>query len=204
MLQDKTITVQTKLASLMKLRQITSGFLIDTDDNSATSKVHSEKTKELWAVLEELGDNKAIIWVNFKQEVHDIEELLKSKGKSYVTAYSGTRDVDASIRAFKDDTAQYIIAHPKTLKYGVTFTGESMKKNCTYAIYYSMSYSYEDFYQSKDRINRKGQTQGVTYIFLVAENTVDEDIYDAIVKKGNNALIMENMIRRSHSENVKA
>ena len=125
-------------------------------------------------------------------------------GKSYVTAYSGTRDVDASIRAFKDDTAQYIIAHPKTLKYGVTFSGESMKKNCTYSIYYSMSYSYEDFYQSKDRINRKGQTQGVTYIFLVAENTVDEDIYDAIVKKGNNALIMENMIRRSHSENVKA
>ena len=204
MLQDKTITVQTKLASLMKLRQITSGFLIDTDDNSATSKVHSEKTKELWAVLEELGDNKAIIWVNFKQEVHDIEELLKSHGKTYVTAYSGTRDVDASIKAFKDDTAQYIIAHPKTLKYGVTFTGESMKKNCTYAIYYSMSYSYEDFYQSKDRINRKGQTHGVTYIFLVAENTVDEDIYDAIVKKGDNALIMENMIRRSHSENVKA
>ena len=75
-----------------------------------------------------------------------------------------------------------------------------MVRNCTYAIYYSMSYSFEDFYQSHDRIYRKGQTQGCTYIFLVAEGTIDEDIYDAVVQKGDNALIMENMIRRNHKE----
>lgn len=202
MLEDKTIAVQTKLASLMKLRQITSGFLIDTDNESEVSSIHGEKIKELRAVLEELGDNKAIIWVNFKQEVHDIEALLEAMGKTFVTAYSGTRSVDDSITAFKTNTAQFIVAHPKTLKYGVTFTGESMTKNCTYAIYYSMSYSFEDFYQSRDRIYRKGQNEGCTYIFLVAENTVDEDIYDAIVKKGDNALIMENMIRRSHKNGI--
>lgn len=202
MLEDKTISVQTKLASMMKLRQITSGFLIDTDNDSEVSSIHGEKIKELRAVLEELGDNKAIIWVNFKQEVHDIEALLTSMKKTYVTAYSGTKSTDDSIKAFKDNTAQFIVAHPKTLKYGVTFTGESMTKNCTYAIYYSMSYSFEDFYQSRDRIYRKGQNEGCTYIFLVAENTVDEDIYDAIVKKGDNALIMENLIRRSHKNGI--
>lgn len=202
MLEDKTISVQTKLAGLMKLRQITSGFLIDTDNESEVSSIHGEKIKELRAVVEELGDNKAIIWVNFKQEVADIEKLLTSMGKTFVTAYSGTKNTDESIAAFKTDTAQFIVAHPKTLKYGVTFTGPSMTRNCTYAIYYSMSYSFEDFYQSRDRIYRKGQNEGCTYIFLVAENTIDEDIYEAIVRKGDNALIMENMIRRSHKDGI--
>jgi hypothetical protein len=125
--------------------------------------------------------------------------MLSSIGKTYVTAYCGTKNVDDSIAAFKDNTAQFIIANPKTLKYGVTFTGPSMKKNCTYAIYYSLSHSFEDFYQSKDRIRRKGQNKGCTYIFLVVEDTIDMDIYDAVVRKGNNALVMENMIRRSQS-----
>lgn len=196
-LESKTIAVQTKLASLMKLRQITSGFIIDTDEDSMVAPLHSAKLDELAAVVEELGENKAIIWVNFKREVSDIADMLNSMGKTYVTAYSGTKNVDESIRQFKSDEAQFIIAHPKTLKYGVTFTGESMVRNCTYAIYYSMSYSFEDYYQSKDRIYRKGQNQGCTYIFLVADNTIDGDIYDAIVQKGNNALIMENMIRRN-------
>ena len=200
MLENKDITVQTKLASLMKLRQITSGFVIDTDMGSEISHLHNAKLDELAAIVDELGSNKAIIWVNFKQEVHDICALLDKLGKTYVTAYSETKNVDESIESFKKDTAQFIIAHPKTLKYGVTFTGSSMVRNCTYAIYYSMSYSFEDFYQSHDRIYRKGQTQGCTYIFLVAEGTIDEDIYDAVVQKGDNALIMENMIRRNHKE----
>ena len=203
MLEDKSIAVQTKLASLMKLRQITSGFIIDTDEDSAVSSLHRAKIDELESVIDELGDNKAVIWVNFKREVWDISEALTARGRTFVTAYSGTKDVDASITAFKDNTAQFIIAHPKTLKYGVTFTGVSMKKNCTHAIYYSMSYSFEDFYQSHDRIYRKGQNEGCNYIFLVAENTVDEDIYDAIVRKGDNAMIMENLIRRSHKERKK-
>jgi hypothetical protein len=203
MLEDKTITAQTKLASLMKLRQITSGFVIDTDDDASVEPLHYAKAQELAEIVTELGDNNAIIWVNFKREVLDIGTLLSQMGKTYVTAYSGTRNVDESIKAFKDNTAQFIIANPKTLKYGVTFTGDSMKRNCTTAIYYSLSYSFEDYYQSKDRIYRKGQRDGCTYIFLVAEKTIDEDIYDAVIQKGNNALIMENMIRRSQGEKLK-
>ena len=40
---------------------------------------------------------------------------------------------DQSIKDFKDGTAQYIIAHLATLKYGVTLT------NRTYVVYYSMA-----------------------------------------------------------------
>lgn len=196
MLQDKTISVNTKLASLMKLRQITSGFVLDTDDDGALTTLHNSKINELADVLSELGDNKAIIWINFKAEVSAITDLLTEQGKTFVTAYSGTKNVNDSITAFKNDDAQFIIAHPQTLKYGVTFTGPSMKRNCTYAIYYSMSYSLEDYYQSHARIYRKGQTESCTYIFLLVERSIDEVIFRAVMDKGDAAQIMENMSKQ--------
>lgn len=201
MLDDRDVAAKTKLSSMMKLRQITSGFIIDTDDDSQVAPLHRSKLEELKTVVEELGDNKAMIWINFKREATDIVTMLEAIGKTVCTAYSQTKDVDQSILDFKSNKCQFIVAHPKTLKYGVTFTGDTMIKNCTYAIYYSMSYSYEDYYQSHDRIYRKGQSEGCTYIFLVAEDTIDEDIYDAIIKKGDEAAIMENMIRRCHNGN---
>lgn len=194
-LQDRNITAMNKLTSLMKLRQITSGFIIDTEDKSILSLEDKAKINELANVIEELGDKKAIIWINFKEEVRCIEELLKAKGYTYVTAYQGTEDVDDSINKFKSNEAQFIIAHPKTLKYGVTFTGPSMKVNCTYAIYYSLSYSYEDFYQSRDRIYRKGQTEKCTCIFLLADKTIDTSIYKVLQNKGNNAELLENLAK---------
>ena len=196
-LEDSEVAADNKLASLMKLRQISSGFILDTLDEGgkATYRLDNSKINELEAVLDELGDKKAIIWINFKEEVYAIEELMKKKGLTYVTAYSGTSDVDKSITAFKDNTAQFIIANPKTLKYGVTFTGTSMKVNCTYAIYYSLSFSYEDYYQSHDRIYRKGQTAPCTFLFLLSKDTVDYLMYQALSNKQENASLIETLAR---------
>lgn len=193
-LKDRDIPAPNKLASIMKLRQISSGFIIDTD-NKVTTSLDKAKVNELATVLEELGDEKAIIWINFKEEVRAIEEMMRAKGYTYVTAYQGTDNVDESIEAFKNNTAQFIIAHPKTLKYGVTFTGKSMVKNCTYAIYYSLSYSFEDYYQSHDRIYRKGQTEPCTFIFLLSKDTIDYTLYNCLQNKGSNAQLIEDLVK---------
>lgn len=195
LIQNRDITAMNKLTSLMKLRQITSGFIIDTEKKTTVTLGDRSKLNELANIIEELGDKKAIIWINFKEEVRCIEELLTKKGYTYVTAYQGTENVDDSINKFKSNEAQFIIAHPKTLKYGVTFTGPSMKVNCTYAIYYSLSYSYEDFYQSRDRIYRKGQTEKCTCIFLLADKTIDTTIYKVLQNKGSNAELLENLTK---------
>ena len=107
-LKDRDIPAPNKLASIMKLRQISSGFIIDTE-NQVTERLDKAKVNELASVLEELGDEKAIIWINFKEEVKAIEEMMQAKGYTYVTAYQGTADVDESIEAFKNNTAQFII-----------------------------------------------------------------------------------------------
>ena len=175
---EESVTIAPNiLTSIMKLRQITSGFVIDND--AETHMLHTQKLDELSNVLEEIGKKQVIIWCNFKNEIRTIENMLLAQGKKVVTAYSGTKDTDESVRLFKEGKVQYIIANPKTLKYGVTFV------KCSYAVYYSLSYSYDDYYQSHDRIYRKGQEKPCTFIFLICENTIDEVIYDVLKQKGD-------------------
>lgn len=99
----------------------------------------------------------------------------------YLRYYGKTKDKDGSIEAFKTGKATFIIAHPRTLQYGVTLT------NCCYAIYYTTSYSFEEYYQSHDRIYRKGQNLPCTYIFIQAEDTIDEVMFEVITEKKSNS-----------------
>lgn len=179
------------LTKLMKLRQITSGFVLTEE---GPKHLHTEKLDVLKQLLEQLGTKQVIIWINFQEEVRLIGELLTKMGKTYVTAYGGTADKDESITDFKAGTADVIIAHPQTLKYGVTLT------NCTYSIKYSLSYSYDDFKQSQDRINRKGKTLPTTEYLLTATRTIDEVLVRTIMDKKHKADLVKDVLEAMKDE----
>ena len=62
-------------------------------------------------------------------------------------------------------------------------TGVATKANTV--VYYSNGYDLEKRLQSEDRAHRIGQKKNVTYIDLIAEDTVDEKIVEALRKKIN-------------------
>ena len=159
-------------AKLMKLREILSGFVINKD--GTISEFKSNKTEVLKQAIEEIGDKPIIVWCQFQYE---IETLAKEFDGVALT--SKTKDRNQIIRDFKDGKIHLLFTHPKLLGKGLTFT------NCTYNIYYSVSFSYEEFAQSQDRIHRIGQDNKCTYIILQAKNTIDETIYKCLRRKKN-------------------
>jgi hypothetical protein len=52
-------------------------------------------------------------------------------------------------------------------------------------IYYSCTWSYRDYEQSRDRTHRIGQTKGVRYIVPILEGTVDQQIQRALEERKN-------------------
>ena len=188
-LQDSVLSTPNKMAALMKLRQITSGFIMN--EGAVLSLEGKDKLNELDDILEEIGDKPVIIWAQFKEEIRAIEAMLLAKKKTVVTAYSDTKNVDESIRQFKYNEVQYIVANPCSLKFGVTFV------NCTYVVYYSQDYNYENSHQSEARNYRKGQTKPCTYLYILADKTIDEDIYNTLQYKGNASMVMEKLIQRN-------
>lgn len=167
--------------SIMKLREITSGFMyedINEDEESSKARkvieLSDAKFVELYELLEDIGDQQVIIWANFKYEINKIAKKL---GKKAVSLYSGTKDREAVINSFKSGKAQYLIANPQTAGHGLTFT------NCSYAIYFSLNYSLELWLQSLDRIHRYGQRNKCTYFVLLAKDSIDGIMYHKLQKK---------------------
>ena len=72
-----------------------------------------------------------------------------------------------------------MIGTPQTGGYGITLTQANT------VIYYSNGYDLEKRVQSEDRAHRIGQKKTVTYIDLIAEDTVDEKIVKALRDKIN-------------------
>lgn len=184
---DNAVSLQADmiLTKLMKLRQLTSGFLLVDD---TTKFIHDEKLSVLHELLEQIGNKQVIIWASFHPEFEMITNLLETMGKTYVTAYGLTADKDDSIQQFASGKADVIVAHPKTLKYGITFT------NCTYSIKFSMGHSYDDFKQSQDRINRKGKTLPTTEYVITAVGTIDEGILKAVTGKKDASDLLKDVL----------
>lgn len=174
--ETKEVTAQVALAKLMKLRQATSGFLY-TEDHTALRPGRSSKMRELADVLEELGQQQVIIWVQFHEEIDVIGKMLTEDGKTFVTLYSKTENREDSIKDFQDGKAQYLIAHPKSAAHGLTFV------NCSASVFFSLDYSYEAHAQARDRVHRIGQTKSCLYIYLIAENSIDGMVLDVLNRK---------------------
>jgi SNF2 family DNA or RNA helicase len=172
------IAVQAALAKIMKLRQVTSGFLY-SETHEAVEIGRSSKLKELEEILEELGNQPVIIWVQFHHEVRAVQKLIADKygASKAVTLYSETKDRDDSIRQFQSGQAQYLIAHPKSAGHGLTFV------NASVMVFLSLDYSYETHTQARDRIHRIGQNKSCLYIYIVAKNSIDEALLLVLQKK---------------------
>ena len=180
-LNGKVTTTMTVLTQLMRLHQITCGYV--TADDGTTQQVESNRLNELMSILEDT-EGKVIIWANYQLSVGEIiQKIIKVYGKdSYVHYYGLTPQEDRQdyIRKFQNDPkCRFIIGTPQTGGYGITLTQANT------VIYYSNGYDLEKRLQSEDRAHRIGQKKTVTYIDLICEDTIDEKIVKALRDKIN-------------------
>jgi len=180
-LNGKVTTTMTVLTQLMRLHQITCGHF--TADDGTTQLIPNNRITELMNILEET-EGKVIIWANYQRDVNQIIKNITEKyGKNSIVDYYGLtpqEDRQDNIRKFQNGPeCRFLIGTPQTGGYGITLT----KANTV--IYYSNGYDLEKRLQSEDRAHRIGQKKNVTYIDLIAEDTVDEKIVKALKDKIN-------------------
>lgn len=173
-IEDQESVAANAAVKCMKLREGSSGFFID--DNGGIIETGKSKLNELISLLEDIGDHPVIIWTNFHYEAGQITDVLEKLGKTFARA-DGTVNQDRknqAIRDFKSGKVQYFIGHPASVGHGITLT------NCSYMVYFSLSYSFELQSQSADRIYRKGQENHCSYYYLLADGTIDFAIMKAV------------------------
>jgi SNF2 family DNA or RNA helicase len=180
-MNGKVITTMNALTQLMRLHQITCGHFKADDDS--IQPIKNNRLSQLLEVLEEV-EGKAVIWAHYQFDVQTIVKAIKKEygEKSVVTYYGLTpneiRQTNLERFQTKDET-RFLVGTPQTGGYGITLTAASTM------IYYSNGYDLEKRTQSEARIDRIGQKFPMTYIDILAEETVDEKIVKSLRKKIN-------------------
>jgi SNF2 family DNA or RNA helicase len=169
------------IAKIVRLHQIACGHLPRPDGSSEI--IAANRIAELLELLEEV-DGKAIIWANYVTDLARIRDALdRAYGKGAAVIYAGqTPDKERPriVEAFQSPGGpRWFVGEPKTGGYSVTLTAAQT------VVYYSNRFDLEIRLQSEDRAHRIGQRGTVTYVDLVAPDTVDEKIIDALRAKKN-------------------
>jgi len=180
-LNGKVTSTMTVITQLMRLQQITCGHFVA--DDGTTQEIKNNRITELMDVLDEI-EGKAIIWGHWQKDIQNmVSEIEKVHGPGSVVSYYGLTPQDErqdNIRRFQDDPkCRFMVGTPSTGGYGITLTAANT------VIYYSNGYDLEKRLQSEDRAHRIGQKKNVTYIDIIADDTVDDKIVKSLRKKIN-------------------
>lgn len=174
------IVVSTALVKMLRLLQITSGFI--SDGTTETSYVDNPKADALDELLDTILPNKVIIWACFIKDYEAIRKVVVRHKVKYVECHGGisnNKKFEAVELFTKNPEVQVFIGHPASLGIGINLV------EAKYMIYFSRSYSLGDDIQSEARNYRGGSEvhDCVTRYDLVAANTVDELVLNALQSK---------------------
>lgn len=200
----RAVTVQNVLVKLLRLAQITSGFIrwdqeIDLDTGEKKGPIvidpiePNPKIEALGELLEELGpDEKMVVWACFKQDVQRISKLLEERNYSYTKLVGGMSEKAeaAAFASFNSEAgARVLIGSAASGGTGVNLPGHDRdraaqeKTDATQVVYFSQNWKSLERSQSEDRTHGEGRCRRpVTYTDLVVPGSIDEEIRARVVE----------------------
>lgn len=200
--RKKKISTPMVMTLISKLQQIAGGYVIHSEPlydaegfplltsrgkpkvKKTIIPVGREKMVELARVINR-EKKKLVICAQFTHEIEAISRLLTRKGRSWKIV-SGKAEFDGQ---FNTDCVILQIRSGEAI---------DLAAAATY-VFYSWNHSYINYEQAKFRI-LEFKTRQVNYIYLMANDTVDEEIYEAVIQKKDLATLVCDKYRRRRRE----
>lgn len=175
------ITAANVLTRLLRLSQLTGGFLRG-DETDRVERVSSAKLDALSDIIDSAAQEggKLVTIARFLPEIDAITAMLERKAIGYSLITGAVKDRDEQVRRFQTDPDMTVfVGQIATAGLGITLTAADKM------VFYSLDYSMSNFEQTKARIHRVGQRNPCTYIYLVADGTVDAKVLKALRDKAD-------------------
>ncbi len=191
--EDRHITAEIALSKLIRLQQITGGFLPSDDDPEAEPIPGGNPKIELLVETTLQFPGPTLFWARFKAEHKAIIEALRTITKpkfiGEITGRVDKADREDNRRAFQKGKLEYLVMSQSCGGAGYTLTKAENEQ------FYSNTFSHRIRVQAEDRAHRIGLEHPVNLIDLLipvpqAKIDVDMKVYDALVKKGINATML--------------
>lgn len=174
-------SVPNRLAQMMRLRQITSGYLPD-DVSGTEHRIGQSKVRVVKSIVQDTlaGEKRVVVFAHFRPEIEALRTALGDEHTTVETIHGGTpaRDRAAILARFGDTGAHpervVLVAQTRTMSLAVNDL-----VTASHAVYASLSQQREDYEQSRARLDRQGQTRPVTLWHAIVPGTIDEVVLAA-------------------------
>lgn len=180
------------LEKVLRLQQAAAGVL-PSDGTREEGEIipwnKNPKVAALRDIVEERTDS-FIVWCTFKPEVKFVASLMEDLGIPYVIHTGDTKEPDRkeAINTFQSGKARAFIGTVQSGSIGITLT------KATLVVYMSNSWALDHRIQSEDRAHRIGTTGTVLYYNIIAEESVDELIVEALEAKTDLSVYVKKLI----------
>ena len=171
------VVVNNVLVSLIRMQQICSGFCLTKEsvfDNEEIQELNTAKLDTLVDMLWDLGPKEnVVVFCQFRHDLVAVRAAASHTDREYYEL-SGTEN---TLDKWKERDGAVVGVQIQAGSEGVDMT------KANYAVYFSIPHSLAMYNQSKARLYRPGQTRPVSFCHLIAEGTIDESIYNSLLKK---------------------
>lgn len=168
-LQGGIISAASAGVLVNKLSQYANGAIY-SEDGSAVG-IHDAKLEMLGEVMESV-DSPILCFYLFR---HDAERIKERYPEARL--YEGPEDLDD----WNAGKIPLLLAHPSSCAFGL-----NMQQGGHTAVWFSPGWNLELYQQANARLHRQGQQRPVTVFRLIAQETIDERMAEAISTKGRN------------------
>lgn len=173
------IVASNVLERMLRLSQVSSGFLVDKE-NDSIDVIGDEKISALRDLLTEIKE-KTVIFCRFRHSIDRVSQLCDEMGISAYIYDGRTKDKELYLKYNSDDTQIWIAQLQKSEGYSIP--------SAQYCIFYELDYSRKNHIQSRGRILRAtgADHDCIFYIYLLAKKTIDEAVYKTLQEKDFNS-----------------
>lgn len=168
-LEEGDVQALNAAALTNKLLQITGGAVYDSDKN--VHDLHTDKIKALRKIIKDHPGEPILVMTQFK---HERARILK--------AIKGSQEFsEEGMGPWQAGEIPVWVADPRSMSHGI----DGIQDGGRIIVWFTLTYSNETYIQANARIVRTGQSSVAQVYRIIAENTIDDAVADAIRAKGD-------------------
>jgi SNF2 family DNA or RNA helicase len=176
---DGTVVAKNVLVKLLRCLQMTSGFCVTQSHPAAPEEIvelNDAKAQMLISTLEDIGPTPVVVFAHFRHDLDTIAQACHRVGRACYELSGNTNQLERWQQA-GGLTGAVLAVQIQAGAEGVDMT------QANHAIYFSLPHSLALYNQSRARLYRPGQNRPVSFIHIIAENTIDEGMYLSLARK---------------------
>lgn len=153
--------------------------------------LHEAKLDALDDIIEEASGQPVLCSYAFKSDAARIMKKFKALKPVNLTAVK-SKDTEKVINDWNAGKIKLLIGHPASMGHGI----DGLQQSGSILVWFGINWSLELYDQMNGRLNRNGQTNPVSVIRILCNDTIDLAVADAIERKTDDQEGLKSALQR--------